>query len=106
MEFDKSKIIGKEVLPNQLKCMNDMRKPSVRGALISKLREKNHIGEDINAILKQNKELRMRNREKNTKFFNKEGTGKRTGDENDEDDDDDDDDVDYDPNLDSDQEKS
>ena len=64
-------MIGKEALPNQLKIMNDMKKPSVRGALISRLREKNQIAEDINVILKQNKELRMRNREKNSNFFKK-----------------------------------
>ena len=72
-EFDKSTIIGREVLPNQLKSMNDMKKPSVRGALLSKLREKNHLGEDLNVILKANKELRMRNREKNSKFFENDG---------------------------------
>ena len=69
-----------------------MKKPSVRGALISRLREKNNVGEDINSILKQNKELRMRNREKNSKFFKKGGNEKRSevGDDNDDDDDDDD----------------
>ena len=89
-EFDKSKIVGREILPNQLKWMNDMKKQSVRGALISRLREKNQIGEDLNVILKANKELRMRNREKNCKFFEREGNQSRDKAAGEGDDDDDD----------------
>lgn len=73
-----------------------MKKPSVRGALISRLREKNQIAEDINVILKQNKELRMRNREKNSNFFKKDNE-KPEGYHECDYDKDDDDDEDYNP---------
>lgn len=82
-----------------------MKKPSVRGALISRLREKNQIAEDINVILKQNKELRMRNREKNSNFFKKGNEKRDDYQECNDDKDEDDDDEDYNPEEnDSDQE--